>query len=396
MAYSTVVTYVLWLTLGWLGVHHFYIRRDRHAFVWLWTLGGGCGVGWLMEIFRLPEYVQTANMEALHASGQREFFAGGQGRIRPRIAAKRFIGMFVFSMWMGCLVMTSIPEEITDIYPWLIAIFTPAGVAIGVHTVANIGTEQCDLIICFVTAYVMFPFFLTSSKEALSRTLIHTAFLTPLAVSINCWDQPVANLGQPGAHWWIRLWRRLHHLLHEFSSRSRRYRKTAPERRPVWKRIVIFSGCSSVALILLLSALYYNTYITTDYGEQVKVRVALENIFSSPAWTTFKETGWKALYVAWERGSIRDFFGEFQTALDPEGEQSAYKILNLTQSATEKEINALHKEFVRKSHPDRFPNVDGEEKKKIEDRFIEIQQAFERVSKIKAKRMRKNKISDEL
>src|SRR6218665_8375 len=73
-----------------------------------------------------------------------------------------------------------------------------------------------------------------------------------------------------------------------------------------------------------------------------------------------------------------------------------FQILNLTQSATEKEINDRHKEFVRKSHPDRFPNVDGEEKKKIEDRFIEIQQAFERVSKIKAKRMRKNKISDEL
>lgn len=136
----------------------------------------------------------------------------------------------------------------------------------------------------------------------------------------------------------------LHHLLHEFSSRSRRYRKTAPERRPVWKRIVIFSGCSSVALILLLSALYYNTYITTDYGEQVKVRVALENIFSSPAWTTFKETGWKALYVAWERGSIRDFFGEFQTALDPEGEQSAYKVSGVifVQLGSNGEMQILH------------------------------------------------------
>lgn len=57
---SVIWAYVLWLFGGIFGVHHFYLRRDRHAFVW-WTTLGGFGVGWLGEIFRIPRYVRDAN-----------------------------------------------------------------------------------------------------------------------------------------------------------------------------------------------------------------------------------------------------------------------------------------------------------------------------------------------
>lgn len=59
---SVIWAYVLWLFSGIFGVHHFYLRRDRHAFVW-WTTLGGFGVGWLFEIFRIPRYVRDANDE---------------------------------------------------------------------------------------------------------------------------------------------------------------------------------------------------------------------------------------------------------------------------------------------------------------------------------------------
>ncbi|KAI8431109.1 hypothetical protein MSG28_001164 [Choristoneura fumiferana] len=57
---SVLVAYLLWLFGGIFGVHHFYLRRDRHAFVW-WTTLGGFGIGWLGEILRIPRYVRDAN-----------------------------------------------------------------------------------------------------------------------------------------------------------------------------------------------------------------------------------------------------------------------------------------------------------------------------------------------
>lgn len=61
MAKSLLLTYVLWLTGGWCGLHHFYLRRDRHAFVWWATMGGFIGMGWIRDIWRIPEYVKDVN-----------------------------------------------------------------------------------------------------------------------------------------------------------------------------------------------------------------------------------------------------------------------------------------------------------------------------------------------
>jgi hypothetical protein len=57
---SLAVAYVLWATMGLLGVHHLYLRRDKHAFLWASTLGV-LGLGWLRDGWRLPEYVRDAN-----------------------------------------------------------------------------------------------------------------------------------------------------------------------------------------------------------------------------------------------------------------------------------------------------------------------------------------------
>ena len=61
MAKTLWTCYVLWFFGGWFGLHHIYLRRDRQAFLWFCTLGGGCGFGWFRDIVRIPEYVQEAN-----------------------------------------------------------------------------------------------------------------------------------------------------------------------------------------------------------------------------------------------------------------------------------------------------------------------------------------------
>jgi len=60
--YEQVITYSLWFTFGWFGAHHFYLKRDRHAFVWFWTLGG-FGVGWLAEVINLNSYILQSKYE---------------------------------------------------------------------------------------------------------------------------------------------------------------------------------------------------------------------------------------------------------------------------------------------------------------------------------------------
>ena len=63
MAKSLILAYLLWLFFGFLGVHHIYLRRYKHAFVWWCFPGGYFGLGWLRDIWRLPEYVKDANNE---------------------------------------------------------------------------------------------------------------------------------------------------------------------------------------------------------------------------------------------------------------------------------------------------------------------------------------------
>ena len=62
---SSFYAYLLWLFTGIFGGHHFYLRRDRHAFVW-WTTLGGFLVGWLGEAFAIPRYVRDANDDPKH------------------------------------------------------------------------------------------------------------------------------------------------------------------------------------------------------------------------------------------------------------------------------------------------------------------------------------------
>lgn len=115
---STLITYLLWMTLGWFGVHHFYLRRYRHGFVWLWTLGGCCGIGWFLELWRLPCYVDIANSNNTCR--------------RVSFSWKVFSGALVFSMLLGVLSSSAIPNEILTFCPFLASI-AALFIAAGLH-----------------------------------------------------------------------------------------------------------------------------------------------------------------------------------------------------------------------------------------------------------------------
>ncbi|XP_076452574.1 uncharacterized protein LOC143288158 [Babylonia areolata] len=57
---SLVDAYVLWFPLGLFGYHHFYLRNYSLGFLYHMTLGL-LGIGWLIDLFRMPSLVQEAN-----------------------------------------------------------------------------------------------------------------------------------------------------------------------------------------------------------------------------------------------------------------------------------------------------------------------------------------------
>lgn len=58
---SVIWAYFWWFFGGLFGLHHIYLRRDAHAFLWWSTLGGYFGIGWICEVFKIPRYVREAN-----------------------------------------------------------------------------------------------------------------------------------------------------------------------------------------------------------------------------------------------------------------------------------------------------------------------------------------------
>jgi len=118
---SGLVTYLLWMTLGWFGIHHLYLRRYRHGFVWLWTLGGCCGLGWLLEFCRLSSYIDTANNTVGY---------GHRRKVAMSFNWKRFAGGLLFSMVLGVLSVSAVPKHILTMCPMLsslAAVFIAAG-----------------------------------------------------------------------------------------------------------------------------------------------------------------------------------------------------------------------------------------------------------------------------
>ncbi|XP_002742052.1 dnaJ homolog subfamily C member 22-like [Saccoglossus kowalevskii] len=348
MAKSIVVTYILWFFFGWTGLHHFYLGRDRQAFVWWSSFGGGFGMGWLRDLWRIPSYVADANedtefirhfVEEMRYHGTPPFHGG-------RFAAKLFMGCL-----LGYLAMLAVPEEFAEKHTYVRVLLVPAAIAIGVDIVANIGRRTTSFKYVLLAAYAMSIFILTNPN-----TVVHTTIVCAF----------VAQYFQ-------------------------RYRQVVPKKKNICKRITILGVGVSIVSTMWVFFLLYNVSITTSDGEQVKLSEALHHFYHSPAWMKFKEN----LYRLYEQGRTHGWnkmYEELVESLDPLGEDNAYRVLELDRGATQEEITKRYRKLAKEWHPDRNKN---EDKDKAEAKFIEIQQAYETLSNIKSRRASKNKRSRE-
>ncbi len=224
MAKNLFVAYVLWWFLGWLGVHHFYLGRDRHAFVW-WATGGGIfGLGWLRDMWRLPAYVDSANEEPYYMERLTEMI---RVRKSPPFNPSRFIGQTCFGTFLGYLSMLAISEDFAVAYPIVRSLVVPFSVAVGVHIVGNIGRETGHFKWAIVGAVIPAVKFIGNP-----HIIVYMALLSAILFQ-----------------------------------RDRSFKRT-PSQRGLCNRLFVLFVAGSMIMSMWGSALYYNASVTTVDGEQ--------------------------------------------------------------------------------------------------------------------------------
>ena len=161
----------------------------------------------------------------------------------------------------------------------------------GVYLVGNVDSERVDFKWPLFGSYIAIPM-LTMDSE---NNLVYSAILSAIFVN---WK---------GKEW----------------------NKNFIKKRGFCKRICILTACGLLYLSLWTSVISFNANITTKDGDEVPLRDAVHNFFTSPAWEDTKEQ-FKNLYRHYKFHGWKDLWNEIVTVLDPIGEGKAYKIKMLT------------------------------------------------------------------
>lgn len=346
---SLVTAYVLWLFGGIFGAHHIYLHRDRHAFIWWCTLGGYFGIGWIFEVFAIPGYVRDVNEDPKFIQ---EFIGKLQHFKRPPYSGKRFLGEVMIGYLFGQLFQMAIPET-----PFMGIDFAflhwgiPLFIALGVWTVGNIGREQGVLWHCLLAAYVSYPVRYFIYDET------YTLLISALAAALI------------------------------FDHLSKQWLRTPPKKRGKLERSLKFTGALCIYFSFWGCFMFFNGTISDEDGNEVPIHEAFQNFLASAWWTDIAQA-LKDTYNYAQHHGWYETWKEIFESMDVDGERNSYKVLGVSATASQTEITSAYRKLSKEFHPDKVK--DESQRAAANQRFIEIQQAYSVLSKIKSSRRRKN------
>ncbi|KAK2587881.1 hypothetical protein KPH14_003978 [Odynerus spinipes] len=351
---SKLWAYILWLFGGLFGAHHIYLERDAQAFVYFSTFGGYLGLGWLRDIYRIPSYVADANDDPAFVE---EFKRKVRANRKPAFSTLRFAAQNAVAYVWAEIYCSAIPQdEIYGINFRHLILLSPAVIALGVWTVGNIGREEGPIWHCLVAAYLVYP---TLHYIGDDTTWI---FLMVVASSL------------------------------AFDTFSKRWR-LKPRKKEGWhRRTLILLLAVTLYSSLIGSYLYFNAVITDSEGEEIKLSEAIQHFLTSPIWLDLKAS----LSATWNQAVHQGFWATWAQLVDlsdPRGEINAYKVLGVSKTASKSEITARWRTLSRDHHPDKVKGSE-EERRKAQEKFMEIQQAYEILSEAKNRRQRRNRRSE--
>lgn len=129
---SLFTAFIFWLFGGFFGLHHFYLHRDRHAFVTWATLAGYFGFGWLTDLFRLRTYVKDYNEDVDYIE---HLIISMRKHSKPPVSWYRRTGSVIVANVFGYLLQASIPTEYFDedsfILKLIYSLVLPFSIAVG-------------------------------------------------------------------------------------------------------------------------------------------------------------------------------------------------------------------------------------------------------------------------
>lgn len=265
MAKSLLLAYVLWLIGGFIGVHHIYLRRYKQAFIWWCFPGGYFGAGWFRDIWRIPEYVKDANNDESYLN----LLSDKMRDIpKPPVKIARLLGQLVVGNMFGVLCKMAFPSKDDELGPGIdfdlvSLLLSPAGAAIGVWVVGNVGREKGSIKWPMLAAYLSSPLY-----------IFYNFGFSVITLSSIC-----------AFHW-----------------KSKSWRRTIDPPAPFWKRMAVLSLCCSLYTSMWTGYVFFNLRFTTTEGDEIRFRDAVGNLIKSPAFQEFSNNVGKLYEHCWKHG----------------------------------------------------------------------------------------------
>jgi len=274
---------------------------------------------------------------------------------RPPYSFARQAGQVIAGNLWGWAVGLAIPEEEIFGYSleWLNYLI-PFAIALGVHTVGNVGRIQGSYSWALLGAFSMIPL-----KYYGSDTISIAAFISSSV----------------------------------FEAKASQWRRTPSKSVSFTRRMFVYGGCVLLYSSLWSSFLYFNFEVTDSSGETIKFRNAVANFFTSPLFKDFLQTLNNVFSKLWLSG-WNESWKHLMDELDPHGERQALNVLGLNEGSTQEEITAQWRKLSREWHPDRY--MDPTKKLEAQEKFMEFNAAYENLSLIKTRRSKKNRSFQEL
>eukprot|EP00823_Brevimastigomonas_motovehiculus_P003434 TRINITY_DN209_c1_g1_i1.p1 TRINITY_DN209_c1_g1~~TRINITY_DN209_c1_g1_i1.p1 ORF type:complete len:390 (-),score=38.63 TRINITY_DN209_c1_g1_i1:343-1512(-) len=335
---------------GLFGLHHFYLKRDIHCFLYASAFGFLSFVGCLHDLFRLSDYVDDSMEEHLHME---QLSLQISRRTRPKLSISRLVAQLLFGFYFSCCFRyllnpfdifgeSLLLAKISD------ALLSPIGVSVGVILAGIANGRQ-------KTQY---------SKIVLATFIVHFCcyyFLFKTVVP----EYLVAILSY-----------------HYYSSWDRTSSNSWSRRSGIFHRGFVLCTCVLVTWFFM-AAFYYDMQIESS-GSGTKLKHILRNVLDSEGWREFKKS-WHSFWDeahehGWKHSSTHFFY-----RLDPSGRIKAYKTLELPFDVEQAErgifppltLSELKKARNRLAliyHPDK---QSASMKDIAQKKFLEIQSAFD-------------------
>ena len=418
MVKYSLFAYPLWLLFGWLGVHHFYLRRHRQGVLWLTSFSGVFGIGKAARADGKALSVQWRLQKRHSVSPWVVAFGMWVCEYRPTAIVERNTVRYLVRFKDICCLHTHTHTHTLHLQGWLRDFWRiPTYVKDANDDIEF--REQLKLKVRYsdsgprvfrnwhlLVAQVLFGVFYRGLVYCAipwdSSVMEFAVFLIPIGTAFGTYM--VINVGRQKSPFHVSLLGAYigeflmgeGHLLYEESGSiavagvaaictitSWEWRKDSRGKKVVLEDV----SCGKMVLTALLacflfvglcsSFVYFNASVETEDGETIKVRDALENFFNSPAWQQIKTAFWVLLsdmYESWRTGGYEKAWSKFVDLADIEGEDHAYDVLGLERGTEFKEVRKRYKELAKEWHPDHHQ---GEEmKNKAQEQFMKYNNAY--------------------